>query len=41
MLDIEVFYIAIYWLVQIEFELVDTMVAWMFLDQLMAIHKVQ
>jgi hypothetical protein len=39
-LDIEAFNMAYYWLVQIELQLVGTMVAWT-LDQVWAIRKIQ
>jgi hypothetical protein len=41
MWDIETFDMAIYRLVQIELEPVDTMVAWISLDHVFTIHKIQ
>jgi hypothetical protein len=41
MWDIKAFDMAIYWLVWMELELVDTMVACISLDQVLGIHKIQ
>jgi hypothetical protein len=41
MWDIATFDMAIYWLVRIELELIDTMVTKISLDRVLAIHKIQ
>jgi hypothetical protein len=41
MWDITAFDMAIYWLVWIELELIDTMVTKISLDRVLAIHKIQ
>jgi hypothetical protein len=41
MWDIAAFDMAIYWLVRIELELIDTMVTKISLDRVLAIHKIQ